>query len=97
MLFRSLPMTDVTTSYYLRIRVADKLGVVADITGILADSAISIDAMLQKEPGEGETQTDVIILTHATKEKHVNKAIAAIEALSTVAGEVTRIRLESLS
>ncbi len=92
-----LPMTDVTTSYYLRIRVADKLGVVADITRILADSAISIDAMLQKEPGEGETQTDVIILTHATKEKHVNKAIAAIEALSTVAGEVTRIRLESLS
>ena len=92
-----LPMAEVTTSYYLRIRVADKLGVVADVTRILADSAISIDAMLQKEPGEGETQTDIIILTHQTQEKHVDKAIAAIEALSTVAGKVTRIRLEELS
>ncbi|MFM8466818.1 MAG: homoserine dehydrogenase [Oxalobacteraceae bacterium] len=91
-----LPMADVTTSYYLRIRVADKLGVVADVTRILADSAISIDAMLQKEPGEGETQTDIIILTHQTKEKQVDKAIHAIEALSTVAGKVTRIRLEEL-
>ncbi len=92
-----LPMAEVTTSYYLRIRVADKLGVVAAVTRILADSAISIDAMLQKEPGEGETQTDIIILTHQTQEKHVDKAIAAIEALSTVAGKVTRIRLEELS
>ncbi len=92
-----LPMAEVTTSYYLRIRVADKLGVVADVTRILADSAISIDAMLQKEPAVGETQTDIIILTHQTQEKHVDKAIAAIEALSTVAGKVTRIRLEELS
>ena len=91
-----LPMAEVTTSYYLRIRVADKLGVVADVTRILADSAISIDAMLQKEPGEGETQTDIIILTHQTQEKQVDKAINAIEALSTVAGKVTRIRLEEL-
>ncbi len=91
-----LPMSEVTTSYYLRIRVADKLGVVADVTRILADAAISIDAMLQKEPGEGETQTDIIILTHQTQEKQVNKAIDAIEALSTVAGKVTRIRLEEL-
>jgi homoserine dehydrogenase len=92
-----LPMSEVTTSYYLRIRVADKLGVVADVTRILADSAISIDAMLQKEPGEGETQTDIIILTHQTQEKQVDKAILAIEALPTVAGKVTRIRLEELS
>lgn len=92
-----LPMSEVTTSYYLRIRVADKLGVVADVTRILADSAISIDAMLQKEPGEGETQTDIIILTHQTQEKQVDKAIPAIEALPTVAGKVTRIRLEELS
>lgn len=91
-----LPMAEVVTSYYLRIRVADKLGVVADVTRILADASISIDAMLQKEPGEGETQTDIIILTHQTKEKQVDKAIAAIEALSTVAGTVTRIRLEEL-
>jgi homoserine dehydrogenase len=92
-----LPMAEITTSYYLRIRVADKLGVVADITRMLADAAISIDAMLQKEPGEGETQTDIIILTHQTREKQVDRAIAAIEALSTVAGKVTRIRLENLA
>jgi homoserine dehydrogenase len=69
----------------------------ADITRILADGAISIDAMLQKEPAEGETQTDIIILTHQTQEKHVDRAIAAIEALSTVVAKVTRIRLEELS
>ena len=91
-----LPMAEVVTSYYLRIRVADTLGVVADITRILADASISIDSMLQKEPGEGETQTDIIILTHQTREKQVDQAIATIEALSTVAGKVTRIRLEEL-
>jgi homoserine dehydrogenase len=92
-----LPMSEITTSYYLRICVADKLGVMADITRILADGAISIDAMLQKEPADGETQTDIIILTHQTQEKHVDRAIAAIEALSTVVARVTRIRLEELS
>ena len=92
-----LPMSEITTSYYLRICVADKLGVMADITRILADGAISIDAMLQKEPAEGETQTDIIILTHQTQEKHVDRAIAAIEALLTVVAKVTRIRLEELS
>jgi len=91
-----LPMSEVTTSYYLRMRVADKPGVLADVTRILADASISIDAMLQKEAGEGETQTDLIILTHETKEKQANAAIAAIEALSTVAGKVSRIRLEQL-
>jgi len=91
-----LPMSEVTTSYYLRMRVADKPGVLADVTRILADASISIDAMLQKEAGEGETQTDLIILTHETKEKQVNRAIDAIEELSTVAGKVHRIRLEHL-
>ncbi|MFM7522799.1 MAG: homoserine dehydrogenase [Betaproteobacteria bacterium] len=91
-----LPMSEVTTSYYLRMRVADKPGVLADVTRLLADASISIDAMLQKEAGEGETQTDLIILTHETKEKHADAAIAAIEALSTVAGKVSRIRLEQL-
>jgi homoserine dehydrogenase len=92
-----LPMEDITTSYYLRIRVADKLGVLANVTRILADATISVDAMLQKEPDEGETQTDIIILTHQTQERNVLGAIAQIEALSTVVGKVTKIRLEELS
>ncbi len=91
-----LPMSEITTSYYLRMRVADKPGVLAEVTRILADTSISIDAMLQKEAGEGETQTDLIILTHETREKHADAAIAAIEALPTVAGKVSRIRLEQL-
>ena len=66
-------------------------------TRILADATISIDAMLQKEPGEGETKTDIILLTHQTQEKNVDSAIARIEALPTVEGKVTRIRLEQLA
>jgi homoserine dehydrogenase len=77
-------------------RVADQPGVLADVTRILADSTISIDAMLQKEPDEGETRTDIIMLTHQTQEKNVVAAIARIEALPTVVGEVTKIRLEQL-
>ena len=92
-----LPMSEITTSYYLRMHVADKLGVLADVTRILADSTISIDAMLQKEPAEGETQTDIIMLTHQTQEKNVEAAIAKIEALSTVVGRVIKIRLEELN
>ena len=91
-----LPMGEVETSYYLRLRVQDKPGVLADITRILADLGISIDAMVQKEPHEGEAQADIIMLTHRTVEKHVNAAIAKIEALPVVAGKVTRIRLEEL-
>ncbi|MFC7518208.1 homoserine dehydrogenase [Herbaspirillum sp. GCM10030257] len=92
-----LPMSEVTTSYYLRMQVADQPGVLADVTRILADLTISIDAMLQKEPAEGETKADIIILTHQTQEKNVVAAIAKIETLSTVVGEVTKIRLEQLS
>jgi len=91
-----LPMDEVQTSYYLRLRVQDKPGVLADITRILADEQISIDAVIQKEPGEGETQTDLIMLTHQTREKRINAAIAKIEALNVVAGKVTRLRLEEL-
>jgi homoserine dehydrogenase len=92
-----LPMSEVTTSYYLRLQVADQPGVLADITRILADSSISIDAMLQKEPAEGETKADIIMLTHQTQEKNIEAAIAKIEALSTVVGKVTKLRLEQLS
>ena len=89
-------MADVETSYYLRMRVEDKPGVLADITRILADASISIDAVLQREPAEGENQTDIILLTHRTIEKRVDTAIGRIEALSTVLSKVTRIRLEDL-
>ncbi|MFZ4875488.1 homoserine dehydrogenase [Janthinobacterium sp. Mn2066] len=92
-----LPMSEITTSYYLRMHVADQPGVLADLTRILADGGISIDAMLQKEPAEDETQTDIIMLTHQTQEKHVTAAIAKMEALSSVVGTVTKIRLENLS
>ncbi|WP_373988277.1 homoserine dehydrogenase [Duganella sp. BuS-21] len=92
-----LPMSEVTTSYYLRMNVSDQPGVLADLTRILADAGISIDAMLQKEPAEGETRTDIIFLTHQTQEKNVTAAIAKMEGLSTVCGSVTKIRLENLS
>ena len=92
-----LPMSEVTTSYYLRMNVSDQPGVLADLTRILADATISIDAMLQKEPADGETRTDIIFLTHQTQEKNVTAAIAKMEALSTVCGSVTKIRLENLS
>jgi homoserine dehydrogenase len=93
---RVLPMEDVVTSYYLRMRVLDRPGVLADITRILADGSISIDAMNQREPGEGEEQVDIIMLTHEAREKRVNEAIRAIEGLPVVTGQVTRIRLENL-
>jgi homoserine dehydrogenase len=92
-----LPMSEVETSYYLRMRVFDKPGVLADVTRILADSSISIDAMVQKEPHEGEDQVNIVMLTHLTVEKNVDAAIAKIEALPVVAGTVTRIRLEQFA
>ena len=91
-----LPLAEVVTSYYLRLRVEDKPGVLADITRILADQQISIDAMIQREPEEGEEQTDIIFLTHETREKNVDAAIGKIEALSAVKGKLTRLRLEGL-
>ncbi len=91
-----LPIGEVTTSYYLRLRVKDQPGVLADITRVLADHAISIDAMVQKEPAEGQEQVDIIMLTHLALERRVDAAIALIEALPVVLGQVTRIRLEEL-
>ena len=92
-----LPISEIQSAYYLRLRVADEPGVLADITRILADAGISIDAVLQREPAEGEQQTDIILLTHVTIEKRCDAAIARIEALSTVLSRVTRIRLEDLN
>ncbi|KAI5914337.1 homoserine dehydrogenase [Thauera sp. 2A1] len=91
-----LPIEEVITSYYLRMRVDDKPGVLADITRILAESGISIEALSQKEAAEGESQTDIIMLTHQTVERSANAAIARIEALPVVSGKVTKLRMESL-
>lgn len=92
-----LPMDQVETSYYLRLRALDRPGVLADVARVLADLEISIDAILQREPAEGEDQADIIILTHKTIEARMNAAIARIEALPTIIGKVTRIRLEFLN
>ena len=92
-----LPLSEVETGYYLRLRVEDKPGVLADITRILADQQISIDAMIQREPGEDEDQTDIIILTHVTREKNVDAAIAKIEVLPVVKRNVIRLRMEDLA
>jgi len=86
----------VVTCCYLRMRVLDKPGVLARITRILAESKISIEAMVQKEPGAGEPSVDIVMVTHRALERNVDRAIAKIEKLPTVVGRVTRIRLESL-
>jgi homoserine dehydrogenase len=91
-----LTIDDTVTSYYFRMRVADQPGVLADIARILADGRISIDAMFQREPSEGENQTDIIMLTHDAVERDVRRAIARIEALPTVLAPVIRIRQEEL-
>ena len=96
-----LPMGEVFTSYYLRLRVADEAGVLARVTGLLADAGISIDAVLQREAdevsGEAATQTDVIILTHDCMEAKMDEALARMQALPTVLQPITRIRKEELA
>ncbi len=92
-----LPMAEVVTAYYLRLVVADKAGVLARITGILAGHEISIDAVLQRESAEGEKQTDLIILTHDTVEGRMTAALAQMQALPTVLAPIVRIRKEELN
>ena len=96
-----VPMSEVVTSYYLRLNVADEAGVLASVTGILASLGISIDAVLQREAdevgGEGSTQTDLIILTHECVEAKMNEALAQMQALPTVLAPITRIRKEELA
>ena len=91
-----LSVDDTVTSYYFRMRVADQPGVLADITRNLAEGRISIDALFQREPSEGENQTDIIMLTHDALERNVNAAIVRIEALPTVLAPVIRVRQEEL-
>ncbi len=96
-----LPMSEVITSYYLRLRVADQAGVLAQVTGLIAGADISIDAMLQREAdevsGEQGGQTDLIILTHDTLEGTMNAALAKMQALPTVLAPIVRIRKEELA
>jgi homoserine dehydrogenase len=95
--FPILPMEEVETAYYLRMQATDRPGVLADVTRILADHSISIEAILQKEPVAGMSSVSVIILTQSVLERQMNQAVARIQALDTISGEVTRIRLEQLS
>ena len=96
-----LPMSEVVTSYYLRLRVADQAGVLAKVASLLANAGISIDAMLQREAsavgGQGSTQTDLILLTHSVREGTMNEVIAQMQGLATVLAPITRIRKEELA
>ncbi|MBA4194497.1 MAG: homoserine dehydrogenase [Comamonadaceae bacterium] len=96
-----LPMSEVVTSYYLRLRVADEAGVLAQVTALLAGAGISIDAVLQREAdevgGEGATSTDLIILTHNTREGTMSDALARLQQLPTVLAPIVRIRKEELN
>jgi len=92
-----LPISQVQTSFYLRLQVADEAGVLAEITGILADNGISIDAVLQRESAEGEKQTDLIILTHETQEGRLRAAEAKMQALPTVLAPIVSLRKEELA
>jgi homoserine dehydrogenase len=92
-----LPIEQVRTAFYLRLRVADQTGVLATLTRILADNEISVDAMLQREAGEDEKHTDLIILTHNTEEGRMNQALAQLQALPTVLAPIVRIRKEELA
>ena len=91
-----LPMAEVETAYYLRLKIADRPGTLADITRILAERDISIDALIQKEPPEGADHADVILLTHRTREREIDAAMAAFKSLPSVSGRIVRIRVEHL-
>jgi len=91
-----LPISEIESAYYLRLSASDQPGVLADVTRILADHQISIEAILQKEPPEGENFLPVIMLTHRVLEKELDQAIEQIEALPTIGGRIKRIRVESL-
>jgi homoserine dehydrogenase len=91
-----LPIEEITSAYYLRMTAVDTIGVMAQVTHILSENRISIEAIIQKEPVSGEKQVDVVMLTHQVKEKQLNQAIQAIENLESISGKVTKIRVETL-
>jgi len=91
-----LPMEAIQSAYYLRLLAKDRPGTLADVTRILAERGISIEAILQKEPAESATDVPVIILTHRVREGEMDSAIASIEALDSIIAPVNRIRVETL-
>ena len=92
-----LGIDETETAYYLRMQATDRPGVLADITRVLGDMDISIEAFIQKEPAEGESEVSIIMLTHRVIEKNMNEAIRRIEALESIKGEIMRIRMETLN
>jgi len=92
-----LPMSEVMTSYYLRLRVSDRAGVLAEVTGVLAAHGISIDAVLQRPAGEVLNQTDLIIMTHECQEASMNQVLDTLSSIESVHGEIVRIRKEELN
>ena len=92
-----LSIDEIHSAYYLRMRAMDKPGVLAEVTKILGDRQISIDAMMQKEPQDTEMEADIVILTHLTVEKNMNAAITAIEALTAIEGAIVKLRMEELN
>ena len=92
-----LSIADIESAYYLRMRAVDQPGVLADITRILADLGISIEAIRQPEPAAGDATVPIIILTHRVGEAAIERALAGIAALSGIASELTRIRMESFA
>ena len=92
-----LPIAEVETAFYLRMRAVDKAGVLADVTRILGDRSISIEAFLQKEPAKAGSDVDIIMLTQRVRQGNMNEAIAAIEQLDSICGSVTSLRVEALN
>jgi homoserine dehydrogenase len=92
-----LDMGEVETAYYLRMQAVDRPGVLADVTRILGQAGISIEAVIQKEPREGEDRVPVIMLTRQVVEQAMNAALGEIEGLDSIQGAVTRIRVERLA
>lgn len=95
--FPILPIEAIETCYYLRMSALDKPGVLSRITQILSDAGISIEALIQKQPWQGETEVPVILLTNRVRESHINQAIEQIEQLDAIRNQVVKIRVESLS
>ncbi|WLD56927.1 homoserine dehydrogenase [Salinispirillum sp. LH 10-3-1] len=91
-----VPMSEVVTSYYLRMQVTDEVGVMARIANILSDNGINIEAIIQKEPQPGDDTVPLILLTQRVKEQEMNRAIGQLEEQTAVIGQVTRIRVEQL-